>query len=85
MGFGSYDSDDEGRVQLTSNFLSMMSSALRLNISKHPSLARLLVDLRDYTSSYNLVVLKKDEIVQKLLDGLDIQGGMSFPFSNFYL
>ena len=71
MGFGSYDSDDEKKVQLKSNFISMMNSVLKMN--KSAEFRQIHRELTEYTSSYNFIVLKKDEIVQKLLHAIDKQ------------
>ena len=71
MGFGSYDSDDENKVQLKSNFISMMNSVLKMN--KSVEFRQIHRELTEYTSSYNFIVLKKDEIVQKLLHAIDKQ------------
>jgi hypothetical protein len=68
MGFGSYVEADEEEKRITdinSNFISMMKSTIQLN----PSIEfkKLHNDLKQYTSSYDLVVLKNEEIFEKLV------------------
>lgn len=71
MGFGSYDSDDESKVQLSSNFISMMNSVLKMN--KSTAFKLLHTQLSEYTSSYNFIVLKKDELVDMMMKFIDEQ------------
>lgn len=73
MGFGSYEHEDEERVQLSSNFISMIYDAPKLNASME--FKKLHSELQQYISSFNLVLLKKDEIIEKLMGAVDIQDG----------
>ena len=73
MGFSNYDNDDEDQVLLTSNFISMLNCSTKLNASLE--FKKLHFNLMQYTSSYNLVILKKDEIIDKLINSIEFENG----------
>jgi hypothetical protein len=69
MGFGSYEPDDEERVQLSSNFISL----LRANLNPSIEFKEMYSELQPLISSYNLTLLKKDEIIDILMSYIEVE------------
>jgi len=76
MGFGSYDVEDQNRLFLNSNFIALLNSRYTsLKINPSIEFKALHSSLQQYTSSYNLMLLKKDEIIDRLVETIEVKNG----------
>ena len=71
--FRPYQSDEEDKIELESNFITMLFNAPKTNASLE--FQKLHSRLQKYVSSYNLVLAKKDEIIDILMKNIVIVDG----------